>query len=72
MLQLGMSDSEIVVSTHSRPKAAGFLMRVWVLLLMVSTHSRPKAAGAVSDLAKKVDKVSTHSRPKAAGRFLTA
>ena len=36
-----------VVSTHSRPKAAG--IEIWIrkmVLTIVSTHSRPKAAGA--------------------------
>ena len=35
----------IIVSTHSRPKAAGFLMYRKCDLVDVSTHSRPKAAG---------------------------
>ena len=34
-----------VVSTHSRPKAAGFLVLGNGYLQVVSTHSRPKAAG---------------------------
>ena len=34
-----------VVSTHSRPKAAGAVHSGDVDLLDVSTHSRPKAAG---------------------------
>ena len=34
-----------VVSTHSRPKAAGFLKKREARLGEVSTHSRPKAAG---------------------------
>ena len=33
------------VSTHSRPKAAGFDMLRLIAPLIVSTHSRPKAAG---------------------------
>ena len=33
------------VSTHSRPKAAGFAKRTLKLDRHVSTHSRPKAAG---------------------------
>ena len=39
------SEFEIVVSTHSRPKAAGIkgIGRIW--RDKVSTHSRPKAAG---------------------------
>ena len=37
-----------VVSTHSRPKAAGGYAVVFILRLPVSTHSRPKAAGWAS------------------------
>ena len=33
------------VSTHSRPKAAGFILIGQSLVKHVSTHSRPKAAG---------------------------
>ena len=33
------------VSTHSRPKAAGFIFRRVLFFGAVSTHSRPKAAG---------------------------
>ena len=56
-----------MVSTHSRPKAAGQALPDDVLRPSVSTHSRPKAAGptTVASLPKRV--VSTHSRPKAAG-----
>ena len=34
-----------MVSTHSRPKAAGNRYRQRCLAMLVSTHSRPKAAG---------------------------
>ena len=34
-----------IVSTHSRPKAAGYTSDNLVHLCQVSTHSRPKAAG---------------------------
>ena len=56
------------VSTHSRPKAAGF----WLYpprdgKRIVSTHSRPKAAGVARQGAGSAAHVSTHSRPKAAG-----
>ena len=37
-----------LVSTHSRPKAAGHNMTADVLDSKVSTHSRPKAAGRES------------------------
>ena len=55
------------VSTHSRPKAAGPLLRSQLVRLGVSTHSRPKAAGSTASPAKPPKDVSTHSRPKAAG-----
>ena len=35
------------VSTHSRPKAAGLLVVIYLIPLRVSTHSRPKAAGKI-------------------------
>ena len=35
----------IIVSTHSRPKAAGVGFIFYRHSRMVSTHSRPKAAG---------------------------
>ena len=34
-----------VVSTHSRPKAAGLMPFFMLFTTKVSTHSRPKAAG---------------------------
>ncbi len=37
---------DLKVSTHSRPKAAGLLLAIWLLIGIVSTHSRPKAAGS--------------------------
>ena len=37
------------VSTHSRPKAAGFSPRPSASQRVVSTHSRPKAAGFLPD-----------------------
>ena len=39
--------SEIAVSTHSRPKAAGYGQSVQLVIKIVSTHSRPKAAGSL-------------------------
>ena len=56
-----------IVSTHSRPKAAGPLNVAWLCLTVVSTHSRPKAAGCVKTRLYIPPIVSTHSRPKAAG-----
>ena len=55
------------VSTHSRPKAAGFEFGFCGKSVAVSTHSRPKAAGTISTLNVDIGDVSTHSRPKAAG-----
>ena len=34
-----------IVSTHSRPKAAGTVINPALIITNVSTHSRPKAAG---------------------------
>ena len=38
----------VVVSTHSRPKAAGMVSATGLYTFAVSTHSRPKAAGPFS------------------------
>ena len=59
-----------MVSTHSRPKAAGKGLAARQSLLGVSTHSRPKAAGWKVCNTFFFENVSTHSRPKAAGRLL--
>ena len=56
-----------VVSTHSRPKAAGHNRPAQAPHHPVSTHSRPKAAGFVNCCHSDFKGVSTHSRPKAAG-----
>ena len=55
------------VSTHSRPKAAGY--NGWNIPneYSVSTHSRLKAAGFGIVFSVMVLTVSTHSRLKAAG-----
>ena len=74
----------LVVSTHSRPKAAGSGNTYKVYRHQyVSTHSRPKAAGAFissfhclglfqhTAARRRLEYVvSTHSRPKAAGNIL--
>ena len=39
-----------MVSTHSRPKAAGFKWIKYFFIKNVSTHSRPKAAGEIHRL----------------------
>ena len=57
-----------MVSTHSRPKAAGSKPNLIRRVDFVSTHSRPKAAGAYACTQKATAAVSTHSRPKAAGK----
>ena len=59
-----------LVSTHSRPKAAGSLSEFTAQAALVSTHSRPKAAGAFQRPYKHKTLVSTHSRPKAAGTVI--
>ena len=41
----------MVVSTHSRPKAAGFPLCRLINPFTVSTHSRPKAAGLAAESA---------------------
>ena len=57
----------MIVSTHSRLKAAGLVYRIRLRRLRVSTHSRLKAAGALEGVSNAELKVSTHSRLKAAG-----
>ena len=59
-----------MVSTHSRPKAAGQSPKQLDWPRPVSTHSRPKAAGLMLSTVCDCKPVSTHSRPKAAGRGL--
>ena len=61
-----------LVSTHSRPKAAGVCGRSPLRGYLVSTHSRPKAAGLPSRTRLLHRQVSTHSRPKAAGPIAEA
>ena len=61
-----------IVSTHSRPKAAGCIHSNIKAECAVSTHSRPKAAGWVRDGGGQGGRVSTHSRPKAAGEITKA
>ena len=56
-----------MVSTHSRPKAAGDPSDKDKDKRKVSTHSRPKAAGVPDAAYYRRCIVSTHSRPKAAG-----
>ena len=63
-----MPSSIILVSTHSRLKAAGIGKTWFCHTGYVSTHSRLKAAGAVRGGNDAQIAVSTHSRLKAAGR----
>ena len=44
----GQRETVLVVSTHSRPKAAGAFIYIIRRAVKVSTHSRPKAAGFLS------------------------
>ena len=67
---LGCAMLARLVSTHSRPKAAGKGWRIKIWLEDVSTHSRPKAAGSAAAAHGSSMAVSTHSRPKAAGFIL--
>ena len=57
----------VLVSTHSRLKAAGLSCSPPTSVFLVSTHSRLKAAGQKLLREIQVKKVSTHSRLKAAG-----
>ena len=43
----GEQESFVDVSTHSRPKAAAFVMTAAAAPCPVSTHSRPKAAASI-------------------------
>ena len=61
-----------LVSTHSRPKAAGQFPYPKPANLQVSTHSRLKAAGSQQPLVQARYDVSTHSRLKAAGSRASA
>ena len=51
----------LMVSTHSRPKAAGDFRRLFALFCIVSTHSRPKAAGYQLPLSKQPIKSFQHT-----------
>ena len=56
-----------LVSTHSRPKAAGAYDRL-AIILKTRFNTQPPEGGWVSALnSRHVMRVSTHSRPKAAG-----
>ena len=57
----------MLVSTHSRLKAAGSQVLQQSLKDLVSTHSRLKAAGMCPTSNADGMPVSTHSRLKAAG-----
>ena len=64
---LEMMAELLIVSTRSRPKAAGCLRPSEPRPQAVSTRSRPKAAGWQKQPTAKPPIVSTRSRPKAAG-----
>ena len=49
------SDARQNVSTHSRPKAAGFVISFSGVPWLVSTHSRPKAAGSHNGYDRPAD-----------------
>ena len=59
---------DIHVSTHSRPKAAGAVMRCTMAAMNTFQHTAARRRLAGGGLVVKVEElVSTHSRPKAAG-----
>ena len=58
---------DLMVSTHSRLKAAGNGGGGSSARKIVSTHSRLKAAGTTKPCLQRLQQVSTHSRLKAAG-----
>ena len=51
----------MIVSTHSRPKAAGIYDNVRQVKQMVSTHSRPKAAGNADLFGNVLNKSFQHT-----------
>ena len=60
-----------LVSTHSRPKAAGFLYIKYSLSLICFNTQPPEGGwGKNAGMLTGRTQVSTHSRPKAAGRYL--
>ena len=61
-------DTPTIVSTHSRPKAAGYLNDVG-LFGDYCFNTQPPEGGwlAINPTCGTIVKVSTHSRPKAAG-----
>ena len=63
-----MDLNQIIVSTHSRPKAAG-VARVQAGGSVQSFNTQPPEGGWLAEAEKLVNRirVSTHSRPKAAG-----
>ena len=62
---------DIIVSTHSRPKAAACALQLTQYQTQVSTHSRPKAAAFCFFHIRYLKIfVSTHSRPKAAAPYI--
>ena len=58
-----------MVSTHSRPKAAGDEVEDGLVVFGVSTHSRPKAAGERKAISAKMVEAFQHT---AARRRLVA
>ena len=55
-----------VVSTHSRPKAAGCQIRLIAIQKLVSTHSRPKAAGWTTSITRR-NSLSFNTQPPEGG-----
>ena len=61
VLSVEVAAREVLVSTHSRPKAAGRLGCVYPARLVVSTHSRPKAAGVGVDVVRRLTYAFQHT-----------
>ena len=51
---MGFFSKQVRVSTHSRPKAAGYYSLINQQQTKVSTHSRPKAAGWAHERAAEM------------------
>ena len=62
--------TDVVVSTHSRPKAAGALALQGTVLKTFQHTAARRRLEVVSIARNALQSVSTHSRPKAAGKLM--
>ena len=62
-----MGDSQVIVSTRSRPKAAGTICLVLEAPFKCFNSQPPEGGWLITDLRYGGHAVSTRSRPKAAG-----